>query len=370
MLSFRQYTHYLDEARKPSLSATSKVSSDDKGKMFELLLAHHMSHTDNSKKQLPSHHRSENEEYGGTPQQVHDRLRDKIGEKAYDELHEHARVTADAVMDHLGRQGMLGGSGGHKISDVSWTSNADTEKKAGDHEKTTGIKDVNSNADIIATTKNAAGERNFIPISAKYGSEKQPNFRNSGLESLESQAGHPKGTYTRIARDHESKMSELGYEGSKKERHAQYKQDLKSEDPEVQAKVAAAEASSLDARQKMARMHEQGLSRDQHNPELQDAHLRRHIVSQVSAPTVYPHIVAHGHVQSDGTAVPIIHNAADIANHHLDKFAHLHVKQGKGISSEIWGTHKETGKPTKVASQIFKATSGPHKGMAGAFKLG
>jgi len=370
MLSYKQYMHYLDEARKPSLAATSTVSNDDKGKMFELLLAHHMSHTDDSKKQLPSHHRSENEEYGGTPQQVHDRLRDKIGEAAYNEIHEHARATADAVKDHLGRQGMLGGTEGHKISDVSWTSNADTEKKAGDHEKTTGIKDVNSNADIIATTKNAAGKTNYIPISAKYGSEEKPNFRNSGLESLEAQAGHPKGTYTRIARDHDARMAELGYTGSKKERHAQYKQDLKSDDHEIKAKVTAAEASSLDARQKMARLHEQGLSRDQHNPELQDAFLRRHITSQVSSPTVYPHIVAHGHVQSNGSVIPVIHNAADIANNHLNKFSNLHVKQGRGISAEIWGTHKETGKPMRVASQIFKATSGPHKGMAGAFKLG
>lgn len=370
MLSFKQYKHYLDEARKPSLAATSKVSNDDKGKMFELLLAHHMSHTDDSKKQLPSHHRSENEEYGGTPQQVHDRLRSKIGEEAYNELHEHARATADAVKDHLGRQGMIGGPGGHKIADVSWTSNPDTVKKSGDHEKTTGIRDANSNADIIATTKNAAGETNYIPISAKYGSQKNPNFRNAGLDTLEALAGHPKGTYTRFLRDHDNKMAELGYTGTRDQRHAQHKQDKESQDPEVQAKVAAAEASSLDARQKMARMHEQGLSRDQHNPELQDAHLRRVIRSQASAPTVYPHIVAHGHVHPDGSATPVINNAADMADRHMDNFSNLHVRQGRGISSEIWGTHKETGKPTKVATQVFKNSSGPHKGMAGAFTLG
>jgi hypothetical protein len=369
MLSYKQYMHYLDEARKPSLAATSKVSSDDKGKLFELLLAHHMSHTDDSKKRLPSHHRSENEDYAGTPQQVHDRLRGKIGEQAYNELHEHAKATADAVKDHLGRQGLLGGSSGHHITDVSWTSNADTKNKAGDHEKTTGIKDVNSNADIIATTKNAAGETNYIPISAKYGQQK-PNYKNAGLDALETLAGHPKGTYTSILKHHDAKMAELGYIGTRDQRHAQYKQDKKSEDPEIQARVTDAEASSLESRRRMARLHERGLSRDQHNPELQDAFLRRHIASQASSSTVYPHIVAHGHVQADGSVSPTINNAADLVEKHLSKYSNLHIRPSTGVTAKIWGTHKQTGKPEVVATQTFKASSGPNKGMAGAFGLG
>ena len=373
MLKFKSF---LIEAKKPSQALTAKVSNDDKGKLHELLLAKYL----HPKTDLPLHHRSESEnpEHAGTPKQVHDKLKVKIGAAAYNEVDSHAKQTAETIKNHLNKQGHLNS---HTVSDVHWTSNRDTENKAGDHEKTTGHKDLNSNADLIITTQNKAGHKVFHGVSAKYGSEDQPNFKNAGLSSLEKMAGHKPGTYTDTQRKHEENMEKLGYKGSKIQRHIQYKEHKKILDAEKsshqksnstkpftpkskEAKMAhTAELASQEARAQMARKHEQGLSK------FNDEKLRQHINQQVSPPTIHNHIVAHSHVQSSGKAKSIVHDAQHIADDHLNQYKNLRVKKGNGISAEIIGTHKDTGKERVIAQQIFKASSGPHKGTAGAFKL-
>lgn len=373
------FTSFLIEAAKKSQAKTAGVSSDDKGKLHELLLAKYL----HPKGTLPEHHRaeSENPDHSGTPEQVHDKLKTKIGPEAYKEIDDHAKQTADVVKKHLIKQGHLEGKNGHSIHEVHWTSNRDTDKKAGDHEKTTGKKDVNSNADLIITTKNKAGHTIYHGVSAKYGSEDQPNYRNDGLNALEKKVGTKTGTYTNLQKEHESNMEKLGYKGTRVERHTLYKEDKKKMDAEKiahkdsgsskpyapkskEAKRAyQAELASQEIRAKMAREHEKSLGK------MSDDDLREHIRTQVAAPTLHNHIVAHSHVQLDGSAKSIVTDAHHIADEHLNQYENLKVKKGVGISAEIIGTHKETGKQKVIAQQIFKATSGPHKGIAGAFKL-
>ena len=361
--SFIQYFR-LYEAKKPSKAESSKVSSDDKGKLHELLLAKHL-HPNNT---LPEHHRSEskNPDHAGTPQQVHDKLKQKIGDAAYNEIDSHAKSTAAAVKKHLETHGHIGGNTGHSVANVHWTSNRDTEKKQGDHEKTTGIKDVNSNADLILTTANKkTGKVKHVGVSAKYGSQ-SPNYANPGLAALEKQAGHEPGTYSSLMKAHEDRMEKLGYSGSKKERHEKFKQDKASDNSADKARAAAAEKSSLETRQQIARMHEQGLSNKT------DAELRHHIANAVSPPTKIAHIVAHSKVDSSGGSTPHVEAAENIAKKHLDNFEHgsLQIKKGNGISTDIVGRNKKTGKMQKVMTQIVKGVSGPHKGFAAATKIG
>jgi len=367
MLNFLQYL--LSEEKKPSKAKTASIESDDKGKLHELLLAKHV----NPKNSLPSHWRSKSEDYGGTPEQVHSKLKAKVGKAAYNEINTHAKQTAGAIISYLGEHGHIGGKTGHEIHDVHWTSNRDAEHNPGDHEKTTGIKDKNSNADLIITTKhNKTGEKKFIGISAKYGSQAKPNYRNSGLDSLEKEANNSKGTYTKIQKAHEMNSENLGYTGTRQQRHTQYKLDVvkRTTSPRSVAakRSAAAEQSSLSARSQMASLHRKGLSSKS------DSQLRDLITKNVSPPTVIPHIVAHSHVQSDGSANSIVHPAESIASNHLNNFENLHVdKKENGIRATIRGTvktGKNKGKKVVVASQTFKAGSGPHKGTAGVFKLG
>jgi hypothetical protein len=358
ILSFNEF---LTEA------ATSGVAADDKGKMHELLLAKHL----HPKGKLPEHHRSESEnpEHAGTPQQVHDKLKKKIGSAAYNEIDRHAKQTAGEVKKHIPK--------GHKIHSVHWTSNRDTENKAGDHEKTTGHKDVNSNADVIVTSHDSKGKKHFHPVSAKYGSNAQPNFKNAGLATLEKHSGQH-GVYTKLHKAHEKHMEDIGYKGSKAERHTQYKSDKTKLEAEKKAhkgtgefkpkskeakRAHEAEHSSLAVRTAMARAHEKGLAKKS------DKELRKHITDQVSPPTKHPHLVAHSHVHENGSATSHVHAAEHIAHEHLKNYKNLRVRKGNGMSADIVGTHKDTGKERVIASQGFKGTSGPHKGVNGTFGL-
>lgn len=363
------FLQFIVEAKKPSLAKTAELGSDDKGKLHELLLAKHL----HPKTQLPSHWRSKSEDYGGTPEDVHDRLKTKIGEAAYNEINTHAKQTAGEIKTHMAEVGHIGGNTGHEIHDVHWTSNRDSEHNPGDHQLTTGIKDRNSNADLIITTKHKdTRETKFVGISAKYGSQAKPNFKNAGLDSLEKEGKQPKGKYTSLLKTHGSNMARIGYTGTNKERHQKYKTDVVARQTKPNSVAAKrsieAEEASKKMRSKMAAVHRTGLSARN------DSQLRQLIRGNVSPETKIPHIIAHSHVQNDGSAVSRVHPAESIADDHLKNFSNLHVNtKEKGIRATIRGTTKtgkNKGKIVTVASQTFKAGSGPMKGVAGVFKLG
>jgi len=356
-------------------AASSSESNDDKGKLHELLLAKHL-HPEN---RLPEHHRSESEDYGGTPEQVHKKLKDKMSPAAYTEIDNHARQTSEAIKKYIENHPEFKG---HDISNIHWTSNRDTVNKPGDHEKTTGIRDPNSNGDLIVTLRHPkTGAVKHVGVSAKYGTEVQPNYRNDGLATLEKKGGLKPGTLTNIQKAHDQDMADrLGYTGTKAERHAQYKigrklkgaqreawkasggsnKDFKPKGKEA-LRAREAENASVIARKKMARHLDAGLGN------MNDEQLRNYIRGQVSPPTKIHHIVAHSQVQNDGSAVSHVGDMSRIADTHLDNFQNLRVKKGNGITSDIYGDYN--GKETKVAQQTVKAGSGPHKGTAGAFKL-
>jgi hypothetical protein len=199
---------------------SADVESDDKGKLHELLLSKYL----HPESRLPDHHRSEseNEDHAGTPVQVHDRLKKKIGDAAYNEIDSHAKQTAGELVKHLHDQKHLGK--GVSIGNVHWTSNPDKANKAGDHEKTTGIKDVNSNADLILTLHKDGKVIGHHGVSAKYGSN-EPNYRNPGLDSMEKTANISSGSLKRLTDTHHDGMEKLGYNGSADQRNIQYKID-------------------------------------------------------------------------------------------------------------------------------------------------
>lgn len=384
---------------------SSSVSSDDKGKLHELLLAKHL-HPAGT---LPEHHRSEseNEDHAGTPQQVHDRLKKKIGDAAYNEIDAHSKDTAKALLKHLTKEGHLGN--GVNVGNVHWTSNPDKATKAGDHEKTTGIKDVNSNADLIMTLHKDGKVVGHHGVSAKYGTNKEPNYRNPGLDSLEKTAGLSSGTLNGLMKNHHANMETIGYHGSAEDRHAQWKVDkmgidkaraeharltgLVATDRKLSAKeknlhkhlemfvnahdqakdkehfaqhsatrASQAEASALVGKQAVAKKFAEAIGTKS------DQELRKLVTDHVSAPTHIPHTVAHSHVQSDGSSKAVVKPSDSIASEHLKNYENLHVVH-QGISAVIRGTHKETGKISRVATMTMKGSSGPHRGVVGTFGL-
>lgn len=413
MLKFKNFLTeqiLLEEELLTEAAESASLEADDKGKMHELLLAKHL----HPQSTLPEHHRSfsENEDHAGTPEQVHNRLRAKIGEAAYAEIDRHAKQSADAFKEHLKQQGHIGDHA--HIGNVHWTSNADKPNVAGDHEKTVGVKDVNSNADVIVTLHDKEGKVvGHHGISAKYGSQ-EPNYRNPGMDALEKAAKIPAGSLVGYMNNHKEHMDKLGYTGSADQRNIQTKIDemgidkaraehakheatiaggkklsgktkvmheqlseyLRVHDslPEKQraqfvAKAASraemARASNLSARTQATAHFAKGLQ--QHD----DAGLREVIRQNVSPATHIPHTVVHSKVKNDGSADSVIKPMHSLADDHLSNFEEgsLHVVPGAGTTVSIKGKHAKTGKMMVAARYTLKSSSGAHKGIAGSFKL-
>ena len=419
------YEVYLMEAEKKA-----KISNDDKGKLHELLLAAHL-HPETTDKnlRLPSHFRAEGEEakaagHAGSPQFVHDKLRKKVGEEAYQQIYAHAKQTAGEVKKTLQEQGHLDKN--TMIGDVHWTSNRDRENKAGDHQNLVKQKDTNSNADLIVSVhrKNKDGTRgdlvSYHGISAKYGTNKDPNYKNPGTDSLEKMAGLREGRISEIMAPHHQFMEHLGYSGTIDERHAQYKmqkmpineskemlatlknkvkkgEQLTSEEmamhthlpsfinmhdsqPTAKAKKEFLdnERSIADKADESKRKHLGLVSKELTNSLIEktkddgkgsaDAALRKQIMGDVSPKTIIPHLVAQSHVQEDGSVNSIVHDSADIAKNHLDKYERLHVATDRTGAVVIRGYEKGAPageKPHTVATYGLKTQSGPHKNING-----
>jgi len=396
-----------------ALSASAE--SDDKGKLHELLLAKYL-HPDT---RLPDHHRSESDnlDHAGTPEQVHDRLKQKVGEGAYNEIDSHAKQTAAEIHKHLKDNGHVGGANGHHIGNVFWTSNADKANTAGDHEKTTGVKDVNSNADLIVRFHDKNGKTaGHFGVSAKYGSQ-EPNYRNPGIDAMEKMAGIKSGTFARHMDEHKQRMDNLKYTGSADNRNYQTKVDelsaggidkirdevhkhektlasggkLKPKEKlmyenakmfvdnhdaldkkgqadfirKAQYRAQEARSSNVFARKQIAKEFHAALS--QKKPE-ELAHIIR---SSVSPQTHIPHIVAHSKVKDNGTADSIVKPMHSLADDHLSNFdmKTLRAHIGSGTSVTFKANHLKTGKPMNVGMINIKSSSGAHKGSVGSFKL-
>lgn len=419
MLKFKDFLRedspktLYEEVLLEMAAATKETDSDDKGKMHELLLAKYL----HPESRLPDHHRSfsDNEEHAGTPDQVHDRLKEKVGMKAYNEIDSHAKQTAGAIKKHFQDQGHL--SEGDHISNVFWTSNADKENTAGDHEKTVGVKDVNSNADLIARITDKNGKQKHVGISAKYGSQ-EPNFRNPGLDSLEKMAGLKSGTLNSHSEAHKTQMDKLGYNGSADNRNYQTKVDemaaksgidairaehakhqgvidggkklsaknklmhqnaaafIQSHDalPEKErasfvtqaaSRAAQARASNLESRKSMIKDFHQALSKKT------PAELSSLIKGAVSPDTHIPHIVAHSKVKDDGSADSHVKPMHSLADEHFSQFdmSTLSPHLGAGTSVAFKAKHARTGKMMNVARINIKSSSGAHKNAVGSLKL-
>lgn len=421
MRTFKEFLKedYLIEEEELLLemaAASAEAASDDKGKMHELLLAKYL----HPETKLPEHHRSESEnpDHAGTPEQVHERLKHQIGPGAYKEIDMHAKQTAQAIKQHLTDNGHINNAQGHHIGNVFWTSNADKANTAGDHEKTTGVKDVNSNADLIVRIHDKNGKTvGHHGVSAKYGSQ-EPNYRNPGLDSLEKMSGLPTGTFAKHMTEHKARMDNLHYSGSADNRNYQTKIDemaasggygavrdewekhertlaqggkLKPKDKLMHAnatdfikahdglpkksqdefirkaawRASEARNSNVHARKQIAKEFHGALTKK--SPE----ELAEIIRSSVSPQTHIPHIVAHSKVKDDGSAESIVKPMHNLADDHLSQFdlSTLSPHVGAGTSVTIKAKHLKTGKMTNVGLMNIKSSSGAHKGAVGTFKL-
>lgn len=397
--------------------------NDDKGKLAELYLAHHLGKhlVGDGEHYYPSHYR-EDERFdkkkkkyvGGTPQQVESRIIGRRGSQLQDSVHGHSAQTAEAVIQHLIKTGRI--TDRRDIQGVHWTSQADTPKKPGDHEKLTGIKDPSQKGDLIMTVRGKDGKPDYIPISAKYGSENKPNYANWGLDRLGNESGmesHPVlgNKLEQIKAEHDKELEDtLGHVYGEKagaftgeQKHALFKvdRDLRDEKIKNDREVAAGKAAkrrwtpnqlqriaNADVAYAISQKHRRRMASalaDSFNQRAQadgnDSHMRGFISKSISEPTKYATVIAHSKTDKKdpyGDAESRVYDQADVAPHVLSKYDGIHAKvatsgeddeDGGAISVHFYGKNKKTGAIENVATQSIKAGSGPYKGANGTFKI-
>ncbi len=409
-------------AAKPSAAEESNLN-DDKGKLAELHLAHHLgSHlVKNGQRYYPSHFRGEERMdkrkgkiVGGTPQQVESRILGRRGGDLYGAVDNHSKQTAEALIQHLIKSGRI--TDRRDIQGVHWTSQADSEKSPGDHERLTGEKDINQKGDLIITARGKDGKPTYIPVSAKYGSENKPNYANWGLDRLGNEAGmesHPElgNRLQQIKAEHDQELEDkLGHVYGERagamtaeQKHAKFKidRDLREKKIKNDRAVAAGKAKKIrwtpaqlrrienaDTAYGISQKHRRRMAAalaDSFNQRAtadgNDSHMRGFISKSISEPTKYPTVIAHSRTsKSDphGDAESRVYNQDDVAPSVLSKYKGIHAKvatggeddeDGGAISVHFYGTNAKTGAVENVATQSIKAGSGPYKGANGTFKI-
>jgi len=322
------------------------VSNDDKGKLFELLHAKHM----HPEKTFPTHYRDEIS--GKSPEETHNAIKTRISPAEYKTIDGHARDSADRMRTHLQEQGH---NPAH-ITHVAWTSNG-----AKDVAKFTGQDDPHNDSDVMYRFKNPKTKKeNHVGVGLKYGSQKEPNIRNPGLESLEKMTG----AKTLIGRfkAHKKKVASLGYTGSGEENHKKWKTEKTSK------RGKAADASKLETTRNIAKDMHKALS-GKHSDELKD--YVRGIVAAKTKSTVYRMHARTTHNEAGSKATHHIDEPSKDIENHLSNFSELMMdkKHSGGISVVIRGKRKSDGKVVPVLQHAIKGVSGPMKGLAATTKL-
>ena len=318
--------------------------NDAKGKLFEILAGSHIKHGANKSGKpaaFLTHYRDENK---NSPQTVHDYIKkelDKRNPGMYDQINEHARQAAGRARDYLRSKGH------HTVNEVAWTS------QKSDHKSFTGVEDENSDADIMLHTNKGP-----IGVSLKYGTQKNPNLRNPGLDSIEQLAGLKKGAITGLYNQHQQNVRDLGFTGIQGENHEAFKAN-----PSSRASVAAVD-SSLRTRREIAKAWQNGYA------SMNSDQLREKIVSLVSPETEFEHFRLHSRPTASGVAHHIGHIQDDIRDG-LSNYAEFKAvpHSGSGISVQILGRHHDSKEFHPVITHGVKGTSGPMKGMNGTTKL-
>jgi len=318
--------------------------SDSKGKAFEILAGSHLKHgsgKDGHPAGYLSHYRDENE---NSPSQVLNYIKKELDERhpgMYDEINNHAREAAEHMRKHLKDNGH------DTFHDIAWTS------QPSDHKSFTGQEDPNSDADVMLRTNKGP-----IGISLKYGTQKQPNLRNPGLNSIEELAGLKKGEITSLYDKHNENLKNLGFTNTAKKNHEAYKANKNS--PEAKA----AEQSSLDVRRQIAKKWQDGYAA------MNSDQLKNTIVSLIAPETKFEHYRMHTRPTGSG----LQHHMGGIQDEANEMFKHYAEfkavpHSGEGITAQILGRHHGSDEWHPVISHGVKNTSGPMKGIAGTTKL-
>lgn len=336
------FLSFLTEAKTKKEKAFNL--NDAKGKLYEILSGSHLihgTHKSGKPNQFLSHYRDEE---GKTPEDVHNYIKSKLDELhpgMYQQINQHAAEAAEHMRNTLAADGH------HTIHEGAWTS------QSGDHKRFTKVDDPNSDADVMVRTN-----KGHIGISMKYGSNKDMNLRNNGLEALEKMAKLKNNELTKARSKHQKNLEELGIES-----HDQYKKMRDEGTPKEKQTAAAADESALAAQREMAKHLTHGLATNLNSEEL-----RQYVKDRISPKTKFQHYRMHTRTNDSGGASHHMNDIQDDASK-LDHFEHFRVvPHTGGISVKIEGRRIGSTKYEPILDQAIKKGNGPTKGFASTTK--
>lgn|GEM_PF-2761310 len=314
---------------------------DARGKAHEIMLAWALSGNT-----WPNHFRSEE----SSPSEIYNVCVNTLGIEACDLISEHSYSLSEHIKSALHVDGHLCNT--TDVQSVTWTSLDDSLGSIGEHEKLTGIKDINSDADLMIQTISTG---NFIGISAKYGTSKHATLRNSGCSTLEEKL---KIDYLNSFRkQHDKYIKQLGFNGTAKENHDRYK-SLKGTDI-----AKKAEQSSLAYRRNIAQAIRNSL-------ENSSSDFIKNIIIEASChDTVFPHYRTHVRVHPAG-ALFDVYNIERKTKEASEKYENFRVhNNSNSININFLAFNKKFQVEEIVATLSIRTNSGPVTNWRGDFKV-
>jgi len=352
MINFEEFLETLFEKKEKKEKKPKAFNINDaKGKLYEILLGSHLhskgkADDNNVPAEILKHYRDEE---GKSPKQIHDAIKeelDKRDPKMYNEIANHAFEGYQHIKDQLAAHGH------NKLGSTAWTS------QAGDHGRFTKdvlgerIDDPNSDADVMVHTENGP-----IGLSLKYGSTKNMNLRNPGLETLEKNVGLRPNELDELRKKHSEYVGNLGIRN-----HDHFKELLK--DPNSADIVNKAMKSANDTQNAIAKKVADGLTARTNEPDF----LKNYIKHTVAPVTNYQHFRLHTRPDKKGGSSHHMSDMQDDAAK-LDNYEDFQVEphDGKTITVKIKARRKGSNSPHKTIfnQRIARGSSGPMKGFRG-----
>lgn len=342
---------FITEAKKQRLSDEnlSGAMADAAGKAFEIHVGKHISHILNGEKGHPDHHYPEHfsDESGDSPVASAAKQKKILGSHIHDRIESHARRMAHHIINHIKK---------HTGSDLDHTSKVYWTSKPKDLERLTGVKDIKGTSDLVI---HHGGK--YHGISLKYSaSGSVPGLGSPGIESLSKSLKADESHVKKLTLLHDKEVDKhVGHllgTGSKKEKHAKFKELLKSTGSTRLAANSALSASKDFHKQLSAHFSDSFNKLDHHE---KTAFIRKSIDAE-DQPTIKPYRASY-----DGArGISKVENPTA-------KFDEIH-KKSTHYSSEVTGAtvnihaHHKDGTKTKVCSfGIKNKSSSPYSGLSG-----
>ena len=287
------------------------------------------------------HYRS----HGYGPEDVYRICTETVGDDISKTIMDDSYITSLEIRSKLVDDGIMANIDSYW--NAAWTSREDFPETPGDHEKYTGVKDLNSEADLMITVEDGP-----IGLSLKYGESLHFTLKNPGKETLEEILGLE--NLDKHRENHVIFLKELGYSSTCAENHSTYKEERNS----IRAKRA----------EESGRKYRRAIASDIRNSmmRMSSDEIKEFVLRLCANPTVFTHYRSLTRSTSSG----VERHIADIKKHSRkmsDRYDIWSIRDDSTTCVTVVARNISTNIVEPVAKLSVKARSGPMNGWNGNF---